>query len=185
MDGNPVHEGHIALLKAALEHSQTVDIFLSMRRKFSYVLPYEVRRQAIDVALQDNGLTNRVQLLSDETISEGLCKVQAKKYDYFVMGSDVANHVVSPQSKFRNWEREYFYSFSKYIVLQRLSALLDLEAEQEIRSRMIELIVCPPKTEISSRGIRQAFRAGRDISSMILPKVWPIIQPHISCFHLE
>ncbi len=185
MQGNPVHGGHIALFEEALDHSDSLDLFLSKRRQRPKDLPYDVRKESVYVAMQNHSWADRVRVLDDEAIANSYQGIRADLYGVLAMGSDVANHLVSPTSKYKPGEANYFLSYARLLVLQRVGALLGQEQEDTLRERVQELIVCPPKSPFSSSDLRQNYRRGEDISQQMPPNVWPVIAPYVECFHRE
>lgn len=185
MQGNPVHHGHMALCETALEQTDSLDIFLSSTRRHPKNLPYAIRRQSLEFALQNYDWAARVQILSEAVVAEGFRSIRAQLYDVLTMGSDIARSLVEPEPTWKPGEMDYFLSYKQLMVLQRPGALLSSAQEAELRQRVYELLVCQPKIERSSRDLRAAYRAGTDISNMMPKNVWSCIAPHAECFHNE
>ena len=57
---NPVHYGHIALIKTGLNEVDEIDFMVG--NKSIYVLPYEVRVKALKTVLHNLGFENSVNV---------------------------------------------------------------------------------------------------------------------------
>lgn len=180
---NPVHYGHIALIETGLKHVDKIDFMIG--NKSIYVLPYNVREEALKSVIYNMGLEDRVSIppLSNGTKTR-LGEYETEKYSSLILGSDVLNHFHPDESIHRPQDKEFFLRFRKLIVLEREGVPVTEKVKEYVNSRW-ELEINPPLSAISAKAIQQSYIEGKDVCSMMPDYVWKQILPHAELFNLS
>lgn len=176
-DYNPVHDGHVLGFKACLRVADRLDIYVGRKPK-AHLLPREIRMEAMDVALAAAGIQEKARQINPERLID----INPRDYGALMMGSDVANFLVSP-SRFEAFERGYFKSFGHIVVVQRGISPLTQDGEAALR-KLGGLDVLDPVSESEARAIRDSWKSGGDIEETLDAGVWKVIEPHIEVWHL-
>ena len=105
---NPVHYGHMALIKTGLQEVDFVDIRVGNKSKC--VIPRDVRVEALNEFIFDEGLENRVSVL-DYNYGETLADLDVSIYSSLILGSDVLNNFLLGVKRHRSSDRNFFSKF--------------------------------------------------------------------------
>ncbi len=177
---NPFHYGHLGLLETGLCEVNTIDILIG--NKSLYVLPWEVRARAVQSVLDTYHLAERCRVLPlPKEISTKLQDYDVSSYSALILGSDVLNYFESSSPVFRPQDRAFFASFPVFVVLEREGLPISDEARQAVL-RDHQVREYPPKSPISASAVRQAYRQGADITTLMPPCVLEQIKPFIELF---
>ena len=179
---NPFHNGHMALIETALKEVDELDIYVGVRSR-PWTLPREVRIQALQTALAQRALTDKVHVIS--TVNEvrgSILSIGPESYRILAMGSDIAN-LFSPEAQvFRDYERAHFLSFPALTVLERKGHELIEAARCAIQEKVSRLSVYPAVTEIKGTLIRRKWKEREDIHQHLPEGVWETIKSHVGVF---
>lgn len=173
---NPVHYGHIELIKTWLQEVDTLD-FLVWDKKI-YVLSLEMRKRALRLVLDNEWLSDRVSILDGSRLDT----LNPKEYDAFVLWSDVLKLFDPTNPILRPQDRSTFEQFQKLVVLQRIGNNASPETISEVRKNW-EVIMYDEKSAISASEVRRRCREWRDFSNMLPSYVANLIQPELHLIH--
>jgi nicotinic acid mononucleotide adenylyltransferase len=178
---NPVHYGHIALIETGLKEVEHIDFMVG--NKSLYVLPYEIRAKALKTVVHNLGLEDRVSVPSLPKGNDTRLKdYETSKYSALILGSDVLNHFHPSEKIHRPQDEQFFSKFPNLVVLEREGIPITDEVREYIYQTW-NIKVYSPVTPIAAKVIRQDYRDGKDVSSMMPEYVWEQIKPHAELFH--
>lgn len=171
-DINPIHYGHIELIKTWLQEVDTLDFLVWDKR--IYALSLEMLKKALRLVLDNEWLGDKVSILEGSRLDT----LNPKVYDAMILWSDVlklfdpANPILKPQ------DRTTFEQFQKLVVLQRIGNNADPETIEEIRKNW-KVVMYDEKSSISASEVRKRCREWQDFSDMLPPYVASLIWPEL------
>ena len=165
---DPIHNGHVAFLKKGLEVAETLDVYLSKRSgRGALLLPYAVRREALEAVEFDDGLT----VLGE---NPGMLGLETDGYSGLLMGSDLANSTYSgAQPGFMD---RFYRRFDRLFIVQRVGCELTDVVHERLPCSEVE--VFDPVSDISATNIRRLIRQEMDVKPFIPELAYPIIEPY-------
>lgn len=172
---NPPHTGHFELIKKALERSSRLDVLVGLKRK--HQLPYELRRRALQVGLEEYGLDDKVNILSKRRFHD--CELNP--YDVFVVGSDVFNKLDPTDERHSDIEKRKFHSFPNILVLERGGVPIDPRVLEIVRLRQ-NVEVYGPHSLVSASLVRKLYERGQSVRGFMPETSRRVIGPYSHLF---
>jgi len=119
---DPVHYGHIDLIKTGLLEFEKLDFRVGDKSICS--LSCDLRKEALNLALDEEGLEDRVNILKPK---ETLLSLDYSKYNGMVMGSNLLNVFKKNNKKYTDFDRFIFSQLNYFVVLGRKGVNVDLD----------------------------------------------------------
>ena len=175
---NPIHYGHINLIRIGLNESDKIGLYIGRKEKPD-VLPYEIRRKSIESVLEQENISNKVSIIKNS--EKSLFDFYKKRYTSLIIGSDVLNLLI-PESKLTEKERKMIASFKKIVFVNRGKNILG-KIPAQILSKKSKLIEYHSTCSFSSSEIRKKVVNGEKIDELIPSYVMDIISPYTNFFN--
>lgn len=161
----------MSMLKVGLAESDSIDLTIG-RKGFNYELPYDVRKNAIEIALEVAGMRDRINILGNKVFD-----IDPSDYNALLLGSDILCKLTG-QNRFRSHEISFFQRFPLIVCVERDQHLVTREVRQRAEELSNLKVIRAPNGTITGTEIREILKRGGDIRSRIPPGVWDAILPH-------
>ena len=175
---NPLHHEHLNLIKTGLIKTKKIDLYAGKKQKPGR-LPYEIRVDTLRIAIANEGLKDRVNIIIPEN---GLFSLDKSDYSVLIAGSDFLNHMSLQKNIFKQKERDFVSYFKNIIMMEIPGDQLTYEA-REVLTKSASLIEYEGKMPISSSMIRENYCTGKGIEEMVPAYVKEHIQDYLNIFH--
>jgi len=144
-------------------------------------LPREIRKKAVKNNIEYNNWESHFNLISTGKHYE----INPTEYDLFITGSDLLNIMTKTTSSrginINQIYKDFYLKFPNILIVDRKNMPLEEDAKKILQQNSNILYeTCP--MEISGNKIRQTYREGKDISTMVSPPTWAAIKEHIHIF---
>lgn len=174
---NPLHDGHLYLIREALKRVETLDIYIGNKKRLTR-MPWEIRQKSMLQALEHEDLSDRVTILNESTLFQ---EISIGSYKLAVVGSDIANLISSGNSKIEPDETAHIFRADSYLILDRHDHPID-STSLNILSKKANVEIVQSTYKLSASGIKKAYVRGENIQSMVPYYIWPIIKDNIHVF---
>ena len=169
---NPIHYGHIDLIRKSLKSVEQLEIYIGRKPRPSR-LPHEVRVESLQRVLAHEEFTSRVTLIDPKG---GLRSLRGT-HNILAVGSRFLNNYLL----FKPFELELIRLLSSIIVLQIPGAPLTHEARLW-SSSFASLIEYDAATHFSSTELRAMYCAGKSIADAVPFAALEVIQDHMQSY---
>ncbi len=177
---DPIHKGHISLIKIGLKEVKHIDFLVGNKQK--HKLNYELRINMLELVLKKEKLTEKIHIFPlIKNIENRLYSLNPENYDSMILGSDVFNHFPPTNSLFKFKELKFFLKFPKLIILERKGIPVDEEVREYVQKRQ-EIIEYSSLSSVSSSKIRNKLKKGENICDMVPEYLLDLINSNINSF---
>lgn len=160
------------MIEAGLTKAESIDLTIG-KKGFSYELPYETRKQAIEVALKIAGMRDRISILS-----KGVFEIDPSDYEGLLIGSDILCKLVG-SNRFRAHEMTFFRRFPFILCAERDQYPITTDVRDAITNQLQLQVIKTRNGSITGTEIREMLGRGTNIRPHIPTGVWDVIQPHL------
>lgn len=176
---NPFHNGHLALFQRGLENAAGIDLTIG-RKQRPHRIPWEVRNEAIRIALERADIGDRVR-----TLTMPKQDIVPEQYNGALVGSNLLCSLVGlGEKQMHDYEVAWFRRFRRFVVAERK----DGQVTPAVLERVVQFAECKVVQtnygNMSASLLRSLLRDGQSICDHLPDGVWGTIQPHIETLKL-
>ena len=177
---NPLHEGHEYLIQVAKNFSEKTDIYVGAKQRPN-LLPRNIRANAIRKNIQHNNWEKYFNIIEAGRYID----INPQEYSLFITGSDLLNilsiDISKRNKKIKQMYKDYYLAFPNILIANRKEMPLKEKSREKLTGHT-NIIYHPGHTDMSATKIRQAYKEGKDISTMVSKATWDAIKDHIHIF---